>query len=156
VVLLELGRVEQGICSSRMRPCVAPSKRGDSVVNREFKGREELLRLGRQIVNGQLDIALGGSEPTARCRHLLSKVCLFEEGSRGVSGHAHLLVVSLRSSEPRYLASGVYFDRLTKCGSNCWRYASRSFTADGVSAVEFSVGETSHSEIPSPLKASAA
>jgi hypothetical protein len=33
----------------------------------------------------------------------------------------------------RWLASGLYTDRLSKCSSGCWRFNSRTFIADGLS-----------------------
>jgi hypothetical protein len=157
VMLLEFGRIDQW--AELFEPQATLRcfhTKGESVVQHQFKGRDELLSLGLRIVNAQFDVALGAIESTSRCRHLLSNVCFFEEGLHGASGYAYVLVTSVSRTEPRWLASGVYFDRLTKCGSGCWRFASRSFTADGANTVESLDARTTHLATPFNLKPSAA
>ncbi len=98
----------------------------------EFKGRADLLRLAQQISSGEFDLALGKIQPGSHSRHILHNICLFQEGLHQASGYAHVSVMSLDHIEPpHFLASGLYTDRLSKCGSGCWRFASRRFTLDG-------------------------
>lgn len=97
----------------------------------EFKGHDELLDLGRRLMCGEFDIATGRGMPPLRYRHFLSNITLFGHEARRASGYAFLTVTTIGGREPpRWLVSGTYSDRLFRCPAGCWRFESRSFTAD--------------------------
>jgi len=98
--------------------------------SQQFKGRAELLELARRTIAGKFDLAVGHLTPPVRCRHSLSDVSLFADGAGGASGFAHLNVSAVGDAgAPRWLASGTYSDKLSKCGAGCWRFDSRVLTA---------------------------
>jgi len=98
----------------------------------EFKGRTELLSLGKRLMRGELDIAAGNLAPPLRCRQVLSNITLFEQQARHASGYAFVNVTTIGGREaPRWLASGRYSDQLFKCAAGCWRFERRVFVGDG-------------------------
>jgi len=100
--------------------------------SQQFKGRAELLDLARRTIEGEFDLAIGPLPSRARCRHSLSDVSLFAAGLGHASGFAHLNVLAVGDAgAPRWLASGVYSDKLSRCGAGCWRFDSRALTAGG-------------------------
>jgi len=122
VMLLELGRASEWVnlfVPHALLRCGS----------QEFTGRPELLGLARRIVAGEFDLALGALTPPVRCRHSLSDVSLFADGAAGAAGFAHLLVSAASDTgAPRWLASGIYSDKLSKCGAGCWRFDRRVLT----------------------------
>jgi len=130
LMLPELGRLKEWV--ALFDPHAALRCRGQ-----EFKGREELIRLGELIASHRFDIAVGELSHGAgevgrpsRLRHSITNLCLFEEDAHHVSGVAQVLVLSVGAGEPQWIASGTYSDRLHKCSSGCWCFQSRIFTAD--------------------------
>jgi hypothetical protein len=98
----------------------------------EFQGRDELLALGRRLVLGQFDVAIGDLALPLRCRHTLTNVTLFSTEARNLWGYALLTVMTVGGkAPPRWLASGRHSDRLRKCAAGCWRFESRTFTLEG-------------------------
>jgi hypothetical protein len=131
VMLLDLGRCEEWAELFEPRAFVRCG-------HQQFTGHDELVNLGRRMMVG--DFYLGGGCATLplRCRHLLSNVCLFGEVSRCASGYAHVTLISTAGGEPpRWLASGIYSDRLRRCASACWRFESRALTADALPTAKF-------------------
>ena len=130
VMLLDLGRCAEWadlFLPDALVRCTCTDARAST----QFKGREELLALGRRLMLGEFDLAVGRLVPPLRCRHLLSNITLFESERRGASGYAFLTVTTVGGPEPgRRLASGKYLDRLHKSAAGCWRFASRTFIAD--------------------------
>jgi len=123
VMLLELGR------ASEWADLFVPHA-VLRVGSQEFKGRAELLDLARRVIAGEFDLAVGPLTPQVRCRHSLSDVSLFADGAGGASGFAHLSVFAVGDAgAPRWLSSGMYTDKLSKCGAGCWRFDSRVLTA---------------------------
>jgi hypothetical protein len=128
VMLLELGRASEWV--DLFAP-YALLRCG----SRQFNGRAELLDLARRMIAGDFDLAVGSLIPRARCRHSLSDVSLFADRAEGASGFAHLNVVAVGDADaPRWLASGTFSDKLSKCGAGCWRFESRVLTVDGLHA----------------------
>jgi hypothetical protein len=108
--------------------------------SRQFKGRAELLELAQRMIAGEFDLAAGPLTPPVRCRHTLSDVSLFADGA-GAAGFAHLNVSAVGDGDaPRWLASGVYSDKLSKCGAGCWRFDSRVLTASGAVSLQATQG----------------
>jgi SnoaL-like domain len=143
VMLLELGRCKDW--ADLFQPdalvrCASPADDASSErfgVSRQFRGRAELLELARRIIDGEFDLALGPLNPSVRCRHTLSNVSLFGEGTARASGYAHLTVTSVGgAAAPCGLASGMYSDALRKCGAGCWQFESRALMANGVAVLE--------------------
>jgi len=96
--------------------------------SQQLKGRTDLLDLARRMIAGEFDLAVGPLMPPVRCRHSLSDVSLFADGA-GAAGFAHLNVSAVGDGgAPRWLVSGMYSDKLSKCGSGCWRFGSRVLT----------------------------
>ena len=130
VMLLELGRCKEWaelFEPSAVFQCASTAGKS------EFKGHADLLRLAQQITSGEFDLALGPTHAASNNRHLLHNICFFQEGLHHVRSYAHVSVMSIKSGEPpHFLASGLYADRLSKCGSGCWRFAARYFTLDGL------------------------
>ena len=141
MILSELGRVKEWVelfePQATLRCLQTDAGR---IVEYRFVGRADLTRLGEQIARGEFDVAVGEFARTSRLRHVIGNVCLFAGGTRRASGIAQVVVVSVGSGEPRWIASGTYTDQLTKCSAGCWRIQSRSYTSDGVTAV--SLAET--------------
>jgi hypothetical protein len=130
VMLLELGRCAEWVDLFSPHAVIQCPGTGEHA-GVQFKGREELLALGRRLVLGEFDVAVGRLVPPLRCRHLLSNITLFESERRGASGYAFVTVTTVGGPEPpRWLASGKYADRLHRCGSGCWQFESRTFTPD--------------------------
>jgi SnoaL-like domain len=131
VMLIELGRATDWV--DLFDPYAVVRCAGGS---RPFKGRAELLELAHRMISGEFDLATGVMTPGSHCRHTLTDVSLFSGGADGgATGYAHLTVsAAAANAAPRWLASGVYADRLHKCGAGCWRFHSRILTVDGVSA----------------------
>jgi hypothetical protein len=100
----------------------------------QFKGKTELLELARRMIAGEFDVAAGVMTPPSHCRHTLTDISLFSDAaSGGATGYAHLTVTAAGDGgPPRWLASGMYSDRLHKCGAGCWRFESRVLRIDGV------------------------
>jgi hypothetical protein len=127
VILLELGRASDWV--ELFDPYAVVRCAGGS---QQFKGRTELLELARRMVSGEFDLASGVMAPPARCRHTLTDISLFSGGADGgATGYAHLTVTAPGGGDPpRWLASGMYSDRLHRCGAGCWRFESRVLTVD--------------------------
>jgi len=100
--------------------------------SQQFKGRAELLELARRMIAGEFDLAAGVMTPPSPCRHALTDISLFSGGADGgATGYAHLTVTAADGTgPPRWLASGMYSDRLHKCGAGCWRFESRVLTVN--------------------------
>jgi hypothetical protein len=129
VMLIELGRAADWV--ELFDPYAAVRCAG---VSRQFKGRAELLELARRMTAGEFDLAAGIMSPPSHCRHTLTDISLFS-GAEGATGYAHLTVTAASSDGlPRWLASGLYSDRLHRCSSGCWRFGSRTLTIDGLDA----------------------
>ncbi len=136
VMLPELGRIKEWVElfeAQAVLHCVQED--AGRLIEHQFTGRADLTRLGEQIAHGQFDIAVGDFGRASRLRHVLGNVCLFAEGARHASGIAQVTIVSVGSGEPRWIASGTYVDVLSKCSAGCWRIQSRTYTADGATAV---------------------
>lgn len=130
-MLLDLGKCEEWTDLFESRAVVRCSGRVGATMQAEFAGREELLQLARETGNGTFNLALVRVNPPVLCRHILSNICLFAEGNRNARGCAHLMVTTRGELEPpRWVATGVYFDRLCKCASGCWKFESRVFIPD--------------------------
>jgi SnoaL-like protein len=127
VMLLELGRATDWV--ELFDPYAVVRCAGGS---QQFKGRAELLELARRMVSGEFDLASGVMAPPTHCRHTLTDISLFSGGADGgATGYAHLTVTAADGgAPPRWLASGLYSDRLHKCGGGCWRFESRMLTVD--------------------------
>jgi hypothetical protein len=136
VMLLDLGHCEEWADLFDDRASVRSAGVAGGPPRSEFKGREELLQLGRATVKGTFNLALGPLSPPLLCCHILSNVCLYAEGTHSARGYAHLLVTTKGTMEqaPRWLTAGIYSDRLRKCASGCWRLESRTFTPEGCAA----------------------
>jgi hypothetical protein len=131
VILLELGRCDQW--ADLFEPgaifqCTCAEEQ--SATEHRFEGKVELTQLGEWIARGEFDVALGKVGRATRSRHLLTDICLFEDGSHHVAGYAHVTVIGVGCRAPHYLTSGLYVDRISKCGSGCWRFAKRRFRPD--------------------------
>jgi SnoaL-like domain len=125
VILLELGRASEWVDLFAPHAVVRCG-------SRQFKERAELLNLARRTMAGEFDLALGPLTPPVHCRHTLSDVSLFADGVAGASGFAHLTISAVGDTgAPRWLASGMYSDKLSRCGSGCWRFDSRVLTSGG-------------------------
>jgi hypothetical protein len=110
----------------------------------EFKGRSGLLEFAQRAICGECDLAAGQLGAATRCRHTLSDLSLFGEGSDGASGFAHVTVVSIDATNPpRWRASGTYADKLRKCGAGCWLFEKRELTLDLAGPQAFVAGERS-------------
>jgi SnoaL-like protein len=97
----------------------------------EFRGREELLSLGRKLMRGEVDFGLGHLTPPSRARHHLSKITLFGGGRGRASGYAFLTITTVGSAEaPRWLASGMYSDSFFRNPAGCWCFETRTLTTD--------------------------
>jgi hypothetical protein len=105
--------------------------------SQQFRGRAELLEFAQRMVAGQFDLAVGYLTPPVRCRHSLSDVSLFADGAGRASGFAHLTVSAVGDAgTPRWLASGMYSDKLSKCGAGCWRFDSRVLTSGSATTLQ--------------------
>jgi len=131
VMLLELGRAADWV--ELFDPYALVRCAGGA---RQFKGRTELLEFARQMIAGEFDLAAGVMTPPSHCRHTLTDISLFSDGATGgATGYAHLTVTAAGGAgSPRWLASGMYSDRLHRCGTGCWRFESRILRVDGVDA----------------------
>jgi hypothetical protein len=129
VMLLELGRAADWV--ELFDPYALVRCAGGL---RQFKGRAELLELARRMIAGEFDLAAGVMTPAAHCRHALTDISLFSVGAEGgATGYAHLTVTAAGGvGPPRWLASGIYSDRLHRCGAGCWRFESRVLTIDAM------------------------
>ena len=125
VMLLELGRANEWV------ELFEPSALLRSG-SQHFKGRAELLELGRRMIAGEFDLAAGPLTPPVRSRHTLSDLSLFGQGTDGATGFAHLTVSSSGggAGAPRWLVTGMYSDKLRRCGGGCWQFESRVLTLD--------------------------
>ena len=132
VMLLDLGHCEAWADLFESH-AVVRSAREDSTSS-QFSGRQELMKLARDTFEGRVNLALGCSSPAIRCYHILSNVCLYTDGAHYARGYAHLLITTRGGNDAvRWLAAGIYSDRLSKCGSGCWRFQSRTLNLDGTS-----------------------
>jgi hypothetical protein len=130
VMLLELGRAGEWVDLFVPNALVRCG-------SQQFHGRSELLILARRMVAGEFDLTVGELTPPLRCRHSLSDVSLFADGASGASGYAHLSVSTLDDAgSPRWLASGTYSDKLSKCGAGCWRFDSRLLTSGSAQTLQ--------------------
>jgi hypothetical protein len=122
VMLIELGRAAEWV--ELFEPHAVVRCAGGA---QEFKGRAELLRIANRMIAGEFDLAAGVMTPPSHCRHTLTDISLFSHGSLGTAtGYAHLAVTAASDEgPPRWLASGIYADRLRKCGGGCWLFESR-------------------------------
>jgi hypothetical protein len=127
VMLIELGRAAEWVELFEPHALVRCA-RG----SQQFKGRAELLKVARQMIAGEFDLAAGLLAPPSHCRHTLTDISLFSDGAQGTAkGYAHLAVTAAgEAGSPRWVASGVYTDQLHKCGGGCWVFASRVLTVD--------------------------
>jgi hypothetical protein len=97
-----------------------------------FRGRKELLELGRALSTGDFDVRGQGNARGLRTRHFLNNLSLFAETPGRALGYAHLTVMTVGGSAPtEWFASGVYSDRLRKCAACYWRFENRTLTLDG-------------------------
>jgi SnoaL-like protein len=130
VMLLELDRCEEWADLFSPQAVVrCTSAREQAPL--EFKGRDELLVLGRRLMLGEFDVAVGRLAPPLRCRHLISNITLFGAEARHALGYGFLTVTTIGGREPpRWLASGRYSDRLYRCSAGCWRFESRTYIPD--------------------------
>ena len=128
VMLIELGRAADWV--DLFDPYAVVRCAGGA---QQFKGRAELLQLARRMIAGEVDVAAGVLTPPSHCRHSLTDISLFSDGATGGAiGYAHLTVTAASDAgPPRWLASGMYSDRLHKCGAGCWRFEGRVLTVDG-------------------------
>jgi hypothetical protein len=127
VMLLELGRAADWVelfDPYALVRCATGS--------RQFKGRAALLELARRMIAGEFDLAAGVVTPPSHCRHALTDISLFSGGTEsGATGYAHLTVTATSGDgSPRWVASGMYSDRLHRCGAGCWRFESRVLTVN--------------------------
>lgn len=100
--------------------------------SQQFKGRAQLLDLAKRVLAGEFDLAVGPLTQHVRCQHSISDVTLFADAAAGAAGFAHVNVSAVGDGvAPRWIASGIYSDRLSKCGAGCWRFDSRVLTASG-------------------------
>src|SRR5690349_18794797 len=98
-MLLELGRcVEWADLFAPQAIVRCPLRGGRTPV--EFKGRDELLNLGRRLILGEFDVAAGDFTPPLRCRHALTNITLFSADARNVSAYAFLTVTTVGGREP--------------------------------------------------------
>jgi hypothetical protein len=135
VMLIELGRTREWtelfVQEGWARCASAP----DEPLNRPFKGRAQLLDLARQMAAGEFDLATGQLTPATPCRRVLTDISLFSQGTGSALGFAHLTMTSMATREPpRWIASGLYHDRLGRNATGCWQFQSRTFVADGCAA----------------------
>jgi SnoaL-like domain len=97
----------------------------------EFRGRDQLLTLGQRLRRGEVGFGFGNVGPRVRVRHHLTNITLFGDGPRWALGYAFLTVATLGGAQaPRWVASGVYSDRLSKNPAGCWCFQERTFTED--------------------------
>jgi hypothetical protein len=127
VMLIELGRAAEWVELFEPHALVRCA-RG----SQQFKGRAELLGIARRMIAGEFDLAAGLLTPPSHCRHTLTDISLFSDGAQGMAkGYAHLAVTAAGDSgSPRWLASGMYTDRLRKCHGGCWLFECRVLTVD--------------------------
>jgi hypothetical protein len=138
VMLIELGRCSEWANLFLPQGVVRRAGSSDPLAVQQFLGRDELLVLGQQLIVGEFDLALGSTRPPTRFRHFLSNITLFADGPRDALGYAYLTVTTVAGTEPpRWLASGMYSDKMHKVPSGCWSFQSRTFTADGAVKVAF-------------------
>jgi len=136
VMLLHLGRCADWVQLFEPR-CRVRCADGGS-----FTGYEELLDLSRRSMRGEMDVAVGKPLTPARSRHYLNNITLFDQGARCAAGFAFLTIATIGGVEAsRCLASGLYSDQFIKCPSGCWRFMSRTFTADAEAGVPFGRGQ---------------
>jgi hypothetical protein len=141
VMLLELGRCAEWVdlfLPNALVRCAGTGKRASG----QFKGRDELLALGRRLMLGEFDVAVGCLVPPSRCRHLLGNITLFGTDTRHALGYGFLTVTTIGGSEPpRWLGSGRYSDRLYKSSGGCWQFENRMFIPDNAEAAAFSANQ---------------
>jgi SnoaL-like domain len=134
VMLLELGRCAEWadlFFPEALLRCAGAQGRSPD----EFKGRKALLAVGRRLMLGEFDVSAGHLVPPLRTRHMLSNITLFGEEAGHATGYAFLTVTTIGGGEPpRWMGSGKYSDRLHRCPARCWRFVSRTFTADAAVA----------------------
>ena len=129
-MLLDLGQCEAWADLFETHAIVRGT--GGTAAASQFSGRPALLKLARDTFEGRFNLALGSLSPAVRCHHVLSNVCLYTDGTHHARAYAHLLVTTRGGHEaPRWLAAGIFSDRLSKCGSGCWRFQSRTLTLNG-------------------------
>lgn len=128
-MLLELARPEEWTELFEPLGAITVTTADAAPSTLEFRGRSELLALARRMTSGEYDLAAGLLSPRVKCHHTLANICLYSHG-RGAAGYAHLTVTCGGGSEPpRWLASGLYADQLTRCSSGCWRFRARTYVA---------------------------
>src|SRR5579862_9784995 len=105
---------------------------------RSFKGRDQLIELGRHMIAGEFDLTVGPLTPTVCCRRVLTDISSFAHGTSAALGFAHLTVTSISGQEsPRWIASGLFRDLLSKSGSGCWRFENRTYVPEGATTRAF-------------------
>ena len=129
VMLLELGRAADWV--ELFEPHALMTWAGGS---RRFQGKAELLELAHRMIAGEFDLAVGVVMPPSRCRHSLTDISLFSNpATGGATGYAYLSVTGTSGAgPPRWLASGMYSDRLHRCSAGSWRFASRVLRVDAI------------------------
>jgi hypothetical protein len=127
VMLIELGRAAEWVELFEPHALVRCA-RG----SQQFKGRAALLGFAQRMITGEFDLAAGLLTPPSHCRHTLTDISLFSDGAQGMAkGYAHLAVTAAGDSgSPRWLASGMYSDRLRRCHGGCWLFECRVLTVD--------------------------
>jgi len=130
-MLLELGRCEDWLDLFTPHALVRFVGANEQSGVQQLKGRDELLVLGRRLMLGELNVALGRITPPLRCRHFLGNITVYGDSARSVLGYAYLAVNTIGGAKPRRcLASGMYSDKLHMWGGG-WCFESRTYIADG-------------------------
>jgi hypothetical protein len=131
VMLIELGRCgEWADLFVPLGSIVCEAQNGPT--GRSFKGRDQLVELGRQMIAGDFDLTVGPLTPPICCRRVLSDISLFAHGTSVALGFAHLTVTSISGGEPpTWIASGLFRDLLNKSASGCWRFENRTYVPEG-------------------------
>ena len=139
VMLIELGRTREWaelFAPQGWARCENPR---NELVSRSFTGREQLFDLARRMAAGEFDLATGSLTPATPCRRVVTDISLFAQGPGSALGFAHLTMTTMaRHEPPRWIASGLYHDRLGKNSCGCWQFQSRTFFADGSAAAVLS------------------
>ena len=105
-----------------------------------FKGHDALVGLARRMIAGDFDLAMGNLDAAFSLRRHLTDVALFGQGSGHALGYAHLSLISADEARPSILGAGVFSDHLTRGSVGCWRFASRTFVANGAHASALATG----------------